>query len=137
MMRLFLDANILFTAAHNPHGKAALIVELGAAGHFLVFTSQYAREEALRNLTVKYPQSLPQFEKLLAPIAITPANHSAPFPETLVEKDAAIFQAAVTCRATHLLTGDIKHFGQFMNCHEVTFSITIQSVADFLDALLG
>ena len=24
-MRLFLDANVLFTAAHNPNGKAALV----------------------------------------------------------------------------------------------------------------
>jgi len=135
MMRLFLDANILFTAAHNPNGKAALIFELGVAGHFMIFTSEYAREEALRNLAAKYPQSLPQLEKLLAQITITPVNPSAPFPATLVEKDAIIFQAAVTCQATHLLTGDIKHFGPFMNSPEETYSITIQSVAEFLDAL--
>lgn len=135
MMRLFLDANILFTAAHNPNGKAALVIELGVAGHFMIFTSEYAREEALRNLTAKYSPSLPQLEKLLKQIAITPVNPSAPFPATLVEKDAIIFQAAVTCRATHLLTGDIKHFGSFMNSPEETYSITIQSVAEFLDAL--
>ena len=29
-MRLFLDANVLFTDAHNPKGKAALAIELGA-----------------------------------------------------------------------------------------------------------
>ena len=28
-MRLFLDANVLFTAAHNPRGKAALALEAG------------------------------------------------------------------------------------------------------------
>ena len=31
-MRIFLDANILFTAAHNPNGKAALVIELGRSG---------------------------------------------------------------------------------------------------------
>ena len=29
-MRVFLDANVLFTALHNPNGKAALVIELGA-----------------------------------------------------------------------------------------------------------
>ena len=32
MKRLFLDANVLFTAAHNPSGKAALIIELATMG---------------------------------------------------------------------------------------------------------
>jgi hypothetical protein len=27
--RLFLDSNVLFTAAHNPKGKAAFLFELG------------------------------------------------------------------------------------------------------------
>jgi len=31
LMRLFLDANILFTIAHNPNGKAALVNSLGQA----------------------------------------------------------------------------------------------------------
>ena len=33
-IRLFLDANVLFTAAHNPSGKAALIVPLGVQGNW-------------------------------------------------------------------------------------------------------
>ncbi len=58
-MRVFLDANVLFTAAHNSHGKAAFIIELGAAGHFSLFTSDAALMEAERNLAAKYPRSLP------------------------------------------------------------------------------
>ena len=49
-MRVFLDANVLFTAAHNPHGKAAFIIELRAAAHFFYFTSDAALIEAERNL---------------------------------------------------------------------------------------
>ncbi len=134
-MRIFLDANILFTAAHNPNGKAAFVIELGAAGHFMLFTSAYAREEAFRNLSSKYPAFVPQLEKLLEQITITPVNPSSPFPPDLAEKDEAIFQAAVTCRATHLLTVDIKHFGPFMNSPENSYSIIIQSVAEFLESL--
>ena len=46
-------------------------------------------------------------------------------------KDRPIFQAAVECSATHLLTGDIKGFGRCMNQAEKTFNICIQTVADF------
>lgn len=31
LMWLILDANILFTAANNPNGKAALVISLGQA----------------------------------------------------------------------------------------------------------
>lgn len=34
MKRLFFDANVLFTAAHNPHGKAALVIEPGIGGQW-------------------------------------------------------------------------------------------------------
>ena len=40
-MRLFLDANILFTAAHNPNGKAALVIEIGQSGIWHLVTSAY------------------------------------------------------------------------------------------------
>jgi len=42
-MRVFLDANVLFTAAHNPRGRAAFVIELGAAGHFLIPLSSKRR----------------------------------------------------------------------------------------------
>ena len=56
-MRLFLDANVLFTAAHNPGGKAALVIELGARRHWRLFSNPYAFEEARRNLQRKFPDS--------------------------------------------------------------------------------
>jgi predicted nucleic acid-binding protein len=134
-MRVFLDANVLFTAAHNPRGKAAFVVELGKAGHFHLFTSAFAREEAERNLAAKYPQCLPDFVKMLHAVTIVSAKTTAPFPESLRPKDAIIFQAAVTCRATHLLTGDKAHFGPVMNRPNKTFSIVVQTTADFLAGL--
>ena len=53
-MRLFLDANILFTATHNPGGKAKLVIELGSQGYWELFSSPYALEEAHRNLERKF-----------------------------------------------------------------------------------
>lgn len=54
-MRLFLDANVLFTAAHNLGGKAALVIDLGDRGHWEVYSSGFAVEEARRNLQRKFP----------------------------------------------------------------------------------
>ena len=56
-MRVFLDANVLFTATHNPHGKAALVIELGGQGYWSLFTSPLAVVEARRNLERKDPVS--------------------------------------------------------------------------------
>jgi predicted nucleic acid-binding protein len=135
MMRVFLDANVIFTAAHNPHGKAAFVFELAEAGHFELFSSDVACEEAERNLAAKYPDCLPGLAVLLAGVTLVKADLSTPFPDGLPEKDAVIFQAAATCRATHLLTGDLRHFGPFMNRPDVSRSIMVQTVADFLAAL--
>jgi hypothetical protein len=53
----------------------------------------------------------------------------------LHKNDQPIFQAALACQATHLLTGDIKDFGSFMNQPENTFAICIQTAAQFLSHL--
>ena len=134
-MRVFLDANLLFTAARNPGGKAAFVIELGAAGHFSIFSSDVASEEAKHNLAAKYPESLPQLMELLNGITLVTADLSADCPETLPAKDAVIFQAALRCRATHLLTGDLRHFGPLMNRPDAAGGIIIQTVAEFLAAL--
>ena len=134
-MRVFLDANVLFTAAHNPRGKAAFVIELGSEGHFSLYTSEVAREEAERNLKAKFPDALPRFAGLMDRITIVASDLSLPAPDSLPENDRVVFQAARTCSATHFLTGDLRHFGPFMNQPDRSFSIIVQTVADFVDAL--
>ena len=134
-MRIFLDANVLFTAAHNPEGKAAFIIELGKEGYFSLFTSEFAYEEAKRNLDVKYPNCLSLLNEFTTNIKLFTADRTAPYPVGLPEKDAVIFQAAVACEATHLLTGDNRHFGPFMNQPDQTSAIIIQTVGDFISSL--
>ena len=100
MRRVFLDADVLFTAAHNSRGKAAFVIE--------------------PNLVAKCPDALPRLVALLGGIASVTADSSAPSPEGLAARDAVIFRAAPTCRATHLLTGDLQRSGPFMNQPAVT-----------------
>lgn len=56
-------------------------------------------------------------------------------PPGLAAKDIAIFQAALVCDASHLLTGDLKDFGPLMNRPEETSGILVRTVSDFLDGL--
>ena len=135
MRRLFLDANVLFTAAHNPAGKAAFIIGLGAEGHWRVFTSAYAIEEAKRNLTLKFPDALEHHSRLIESVTLVKANPALPFPAELPEKDRPIFQGALSCPATHLITGDLRNFGRFMTGSEPTFGLIVQTAAQFLDSL--
>ena len=135
-MRLFLDANVLFTAAHNPGGKAALVIDLGKQGHWAIATSAYASEEARRNLERKFPRLPDRLKELLRDIELTEHHPDLRFPPALAEKDRPIFQAAVACGATHLLTGDLKDFGAFMKQPENTVGVRVQTVADFLESLL-
>lgn len=135
-MRLFLDANVLFTAAHNPRGKAALVIELSASGSWEIFSSRFAIEEARRNLQIKYPKCLEALNAIEASLHLTEHQPGLRFPEGLPAKDRPIFQAALACGATHLLTGDLKDFGPVLDRPDETYGICIQTVAGFLTSLL-
>jgi len=134
-MRLFLDANVLFTAAHRPQGKAALICELTGEETWSLVTSELAIEEARRNLMRKFPQCLQALDTILQ--RVERVSPSPPFdcPVPLPEKDQPIFAGALRAAATHFLTGDRKHFGCYMNDADRTGGVVVQTVADFLDAL--
>lgn len=134
-MRLFFDANTLFTAAHNPQGKASFVVEHGARGHWALCTSAYAIEEARRNLEAKFPGAMPALAALLVHFETGAESRAHPCPDALPAKDCPIHLAAHGCHATHLLTGDIRDFGPFMNQTERTDGLIIQTVAQFLETL--
>lgn len=134
-MRVFLDANVLFTAAHNPRGKAALVITLGSEGLFQLATSSYAREEARRNLERKVPDRLPEFSHQLSRIRLVADDPAILCPADLAEKDWPTYRAALACKAHVLLTGDLRDFGFLMNEPELANGLLIQPVADFLDAL--
>ena len=123
---------MLFTAAHNPQGKAAFIVELGRDGQWTLYSSAYATAEARYNLEIKFPERLPGFEILLDSIKIIKHLEKKTSLPGLDEKDQPIIQAALECSATHLITGDKRDFGKFMNKPRETFGINIQTPVDFL-----
>jgi len=114
-MKLFLDANVLFTAAYSPKGMARALFDLADAGYCSLCTSAFALEEARRNLALKASAKLPGLERILPLLTIVPE----PSPEKvtwaqglpLPMKDAPIMSAAVACAADILVTGDRRDFG--------------------------
>lgn len=136
MIRLFLDTNVLFTAAHNPSGKAALIIDLGSQGYWEVMSCSYAIEEARRNISIKFPDSLKRFEAFIEAVTKVPSRSGRNCPVVLPGKDRPILEAAIHCKASHLLTGDIKDFGPFMNKQSLTGGVVIQTVSEFLEDLM-
>ncbi len=114
-MRLFLDANVLFSAAHNPDGRAAALFALARAGRCTLVTSPHALTEARRNLQLKYPDRLPDLASLEPVITVgleaTPEGAAWARDAGLPPDDAPILAAAVQARADLLATGDRTHFG--------------------------
>jgi uncharacterized protein len=111
--RVFLDANILFSAAITPEGRARAIFEL-AGEHATLLATDYAVEEARRNLERKYPSRLTELETLLEVVAILDAP-----PLQLVEElaplvpdaaDAPVLAGAVSGGADMLVTGNERDF---------------------------
>ncbi|OGA11974.1 MAG: hypothetical protein A3D95_12200 [Betaproteobacteria bacterium RIFCSPHIGHO2_12_FULL_69_13] len=118
-MKLFLDANVIFSAAHQQAGNAQALVALARAGRCTLQTSAHALEEAQRNLALKSNE----YEKRLAE-ALSAIDVVAEAPPSLVEwarqeglplKDAPILAAAVQAGAEVLVTGDRRDFGPFLD----------------------
>lgn len=114
-MRLFLDANVLFTVAPNREGRSAALVALARRGFCSLHTSPHALEEARRNLRLKLPEKEGTLETVLEVISVE-GEASTRLVQWAVEqglpmKDAPILASAVATRADLLVTGDRKHFG--------------------------
>jgi len=111
---VFLDANILFSAAKSDGAVRSLVEQLLTAGHDC-WADAYTSEEARRNLIAKFPQSLEPFETLLQRLSIsTTAPSLTPVKKIhLPDKDRWVLAAAVSLKCEALVTGDRRHFGKF------------------------
>ncbi len=105
---LFLDANVLFSAAYLPETR---LREFWTLPGVELVTSGYAWEEAHRNLRT------PEQQRRLAALGpgVRMVNEQGtwilPADVNLPEKDRPILAAAILGGATHLVTGDASHFG--------------------------
>jgi len=111
MDRVFLDANVLFSAAYEPTSRLRRLWSLRETE---LVSSQFALDEARRNLLAYAPEGVGLLEQLCAEVTIVPeAASSLALPDDigLPDKDQPILAAAIGAGCTHLLTGDMRHFG--------------------------
>lgn len=110
MDRLFLDANLLFSAAYRP---GAGLLTLWKLKGVVLCSSRYALEEARINLAeLGQRQRLDELAKSLH--FFDGSSRELPRGVMLVEKDVPILLAAIEAQADYLLTGDIRHFGSYL-----------------------
>ena len=138
-MRLFLDANILFSAVHSPSGGAQQLIDLAAADHCNLVTSQHAILEARRNLTVKSPSSPNAFASVLASVELIPEAGTGLVAKVgefgLPANDAPILASAIASRADLLVTGDRRHFGHLFG--HVIGNVHIVTLVEALERVVG
>ncbi len=107
-MKVFLDANILFSAAAPKSNVAKLINLLQQHGQCV--TSPYAVEEARKNLQLKKFGSKEVFESLLTTVTIS-NKLVLDLPVKIKSKDIPILGSAIAQECNYLLTGDKRDFG--------------------------
>jgi uncharacterized protein len=126
MDRLFLDANVLFSAAYRPGAGLLRLWKLPGA---VLCSSRYALEEARANLSTESQRS--RLAELSAELELFESKGGVlPAGVSLPDKDAPILLAAVAARATYLITGDLRHFGPLFG--KKIAGITILPPADYL-----
>ena len=130
MDRVFLDANVLFSAAYR---ERAGLLRLWALEGVRLVTSRYAVDEARRNLSEDAQQS--RLEVLLASTNVVDEAdpRTVEVDEGLPAKDRPILRAAISARASHLLTGDVSHFGPFFG--KLLHGVRVLSPVEYLRSL--
>jgi len=113
-MRIFLDANVLFSAAKSAGGIRLLLQALHAAGHQLV-ADAYVATEARRNVAVKAGNDASGYlEALLSRIEVSAVQYPTQAQADVLwlpDKDRPVLMAAMALKCDVLVTGDRTHFG--------------------------
>ena len=113
-MRIFLDANVLFSAAKSDGAVRQLVSLLLRARHQCCVDS-YVIEEAGRNLLAKAPDGVSVLDTLLLTrlyvAAVQPGRADIESLASLPQQDRPVLAAAIRLGCEALVTGDRTHFG--------------------------
>ena len=117
-MRVFLDANILFSAAKSDGAVRGLLRLLLERGHEC-WADAYVLAEARRNLQAKGAEALQVLDALLPHLKVAGAMPATAAPAGLAEadlawlpeKDRPVLAAAARLQCDVLVTGVRTHFG--------------------------
>ncbi len=136
-MRIFLDANVLFSAAKSDGAVRQLLILLEKSGHECCVDG-YVIEEARRNLAAKAPDDVVALAKLLLRMTKADTQRSDAALEAslpLPIKDQPVLAAAIHQNCAALVTGDRTHFGPLYG--RMIHGVTIHSPRSLAEALLA
>jgi uncharacterized protein len=126
MERLFLDANVLFSAAYHP---SAGLLAIWRLKHVVLCSSRYAFREARLNLEEE--EQWRRLDRLAGSLQFFDGpERKLPHGLVLPEKDIPILLAAIEAKADYLLTGDVRHFGSHFG--KKIEGVTIMRPGDYL-----
>ena len=129
-MKCFLDANVLFSAANEPSRMHHFIEELQQRHECL--TSNYAQEEAIRNIRAKRSQWEYGFTLVMQQVAIVQSIDRSIRVEIAL-KDRPILATAIDHKCDRLITGDKRNFGHLFQ--KTIQGVTILTPLQFADEL--
>lgn len=137
MDKLFLDANILFTATYSHTGASRAIFELAEKKKIIIFSSKYAIREAHVNIVNKIGEThLILFYRLIS--RLNDVDKRQPVEEEMqkyrkiiIAKDIPIILSASTLEADYLITLDKKDFKND-RIRQAKFSFTILGPGEYL-----
>ena len=114
MIRVFVDANVLFSAAYSRRGASRDIVLAGIEGKVKLVVSECVLTEAERNLARKAPRALPAFSQLVELLSVEVADKPSleqvqQVAEYTALKDAPVVAAAQVAQVDYLATWDRRH----------------------------
>ena len=135
-MRIFLDANILFSAAKSAGAVRELLARAHASGHRL-WVDGYVVAEARRNLAAKGAEALTALEALLTQLELARFQATELPPEAarlLPDKDRPVLGAAIRLGCEALVTGDRTHFGALFG--KTIVGVSVHSPRSLAEALL-
>jgi predicted nucleic acid-binding protein len=127
MIRVFLDANILFSAAYREQNG---LLRLWDNEGITLVTSSYAVTEAERNITLKRPNASERLGILTTRIEVSSETRFPAVNHALPPKDQPILAAALGAKCSILLTGDIADFGHLIG--KVFDGVHIMTASMFL-----
>jgi len=132
MLRVFLDANVLFSASNADSNIARLIALLIETGQAV--TSDFAAEEARRNVMIKRPTWTDALANLLGQIEVV-TSIQFDLPVELANKDRPILCTAIRSNCQYLATGDRRDFGHLYD-HTIE-GVTVITLARLAEIVIS
>ena len=137
-LRVFLDANVIFSGLHSPLGAPGAILEHYVNGRITAVISQQVLEEVVRTVHKKLPKAASLLKTLLtnAPpeiVADPPLEAVKTWAHEFSLAYAAVLAAAVSSKPDYFVTGD----GDFLRNRAIIekAGLYILTPAEFLTRL--